>query len=515
MLPADRRHVLWVGESTPVSAPFIERRLATKHLEIDEVSGAMDKARALIIALRRGELDMLRQALRNCAETALNHGLIVVALLDSDMDFESAEALLGEFSFAKLIRVEFATNLIDVAESIARASHEVGPSCGTVTITGDLSHVSAASQLLLTRAFHDCESIQVEPLDGGFVTECALRVHGWLRGSRVGPRPMPFFVKVGTLREIAIERQNYAMFADLYIPFNLRPNLIPDRCVRGSERALIVGNFVEDAISLREALRSGQGSTAIFSLFENTLRGFRMQPFTPGNSPTTGLGYFIRNRCWAENIHPDIVGLAANFGLKRTPAELQDALVAAAGEIKYLSGPYHGDLHAGNVMVRTRDAIVIDLASADFGPLTADPAALEVSLVFDGMPASMEFGVWRLFVDQLFATLPSLRPPVPEAKPTAFSWLYRAVRELRHILIGFDSIEPEATVVLAAYLMRFARFHQKTITSPASANECRHAYALVVAEKLLEAMRPRLNQRTGDSAVKSLPIKPLNDPKES
>jgi hypothetical protein len=281
------------------------------------------------------------------------------------------------------------------------------------------------------------------------------------------------------------------VYADHYIAFNLRPNLIPERCVSGSGRALLVGNFVEDAISLRKALQSGQGSSAIFSLFENTLGGFRMQPFTSGSSPTKGLEHFVKYRCWAENVRTDVAALAHSLGLGLPPAELQNELVTVAASISYRSGPYHGDLHAGNVMVRHRDAIVIDLFSAGLGPLTADPAALEVSLVFDGLPADADFATWRSLVDQLFVSLPSLRPPVPEAKPTNFSWLYRAVRELRHVLISLEGVEKEAAVVLAAYLVRFARLLQKPVSMPATMTEKRHAYALVVAERLLRAAQGR------------------------
>jgi hypothetical protein len=489
MLPADRQGVLWVGKDPPISSPFVQRRLWVEHLKPDEVEKKLNFARALLITVQPGDFELFESTLRICARAALDRGVMVVGLLASDLDFERAQEIRRTQKLTGLVRLEFATNLTDVAETIARAGSEVGPSSGAVELLGDLSRVSPQSQFLLTRAFHDCASIQVEPLDGGFVAECALRVHAWLRASPVGPRPMPFFVKGGTLQEIAGERQNYSLFADSYIPFNLRPNLIPDRCVAGSERALLVGNFVEDAISLRKALQTGQGSTAIFSLFENTLRGFRMQPFSSGSQPQTGLGAFIKDRCRPEKLSADIAALAASYHLQRSVPKLVDDLVAAAATVSYRSGPYHGDLHAGNVMVRHRDAIVIDFAKTRFaGPLTADPATLEVSLIFDGHAADEDFENWRSFVDQLFISLPSLAPPVPEAKPTNFSWLYRAVRELRHVLVGLEGSEKEAALVLAAYLVRFARLAPNPVSSPPTFADSRHAYALVVAERLLVSL---------------------------
>ena len=489
MLPSLRREVLWVSDSDPVIPPFKERRLLLKRIRFDEKVEIRDSTRALILVVPRARIEQLRILATENAKPALDRGIMLFALLEADADFVPVQDLLKSLSYGTRIRVEFRDNLADVAESIARADNEIGPSCGNVELPPSLPDVSATTRLLLTRAFHDCTTIQVKPIGGGFAAECTLQVHAWLAASQVGPRPMPFFVKAGNPSEIAKERYNYEQVAGHYIPFNLRPNLIPDRCVVGSDRALIVGNFVEDAIPLREALQSGQASTAIFSLFENTLRGFRMQPFTEHNAPSWDLAPFVNDRSWAKNIRSDVVDLAVSYDLHRNASEIQEGLVEVAKSLKCRMGPYHGDLHAGNVMVRHRDSIVIDFGSINFGPLTADPAALEASLVFGDLPPGEDFESWRHFVDHLYGSLSSLSPPVPEAIPTRFSWLYRSVRELRHILVGFEGIEKEAKTVLAAYLIRFSRLLQTPLSLPPTFSEKRHAYALVIAERLLEALQ--------------------------
>ncbi|WP_430702203.1 phosphotransferase [Mesorhizobium captivum] len=46
----------------------------------------------------------------------------------------------------------------------------------------------------------------------------------------------------------------------------------------------------------------------------------------------------------------------------------------------------HGDLHGENVRVRGGQAILIDFAAVDHGPLVIDPAALETALVLKRLP---------------------------------------------------------------------------------------------------------------------------------
>ncbi len=76
------------------------------------------------------------------------------------------------------------------------------------------------------------------------------RVHAWMKQSEVGPLPLPFFVKIATPRDVDLEKANYGMFAEMYIPFNLRPNIDYRRCVQTRAKAALVGNFVDDAGTL-------------------------------------------------------------------------------------------------------------------------------------------------------------------------------------------------------------------------------------------------------------------------
>ena len=144
-------------------------------------------------------------------------------------------------------------------------------------------------------------------------------------------------------------------------------------------------------------------------------------------------------------------------------------------------------------MARGRDAIVIDFFNIRSGPITADPATLEIGLVFvkyvkktnqrtsaSGKSSSMKsMGVFQ-FISR----------HCPSEIPGAVSWLRRAVREIRHILLGCDCEQCETAAVLAALLLRFARLDVE-ISGTGLRNALalrRHAYALVVAERLAPAL---------------------------
>jgi hypothetical protein len=144
-------------------------------------------------------------------------------------------------------------------------------------------------------------------------------------------------------------------------------------------------------------------------------------------------------------------------------------------------------------MVRGSDAILIDFSSAAKGPLTGDPAALEVSLMFgtDKFDAPNSFPEWRGFVDEMYASAETLRPPALfGCRPTPYSWLRRALRELRHVLLACDAEAEEAKIVLATYLMRYARLDMEDLPTDELRDLAlwRHAYALVIAERLVNGL---------------------------
>jgi len=490
----DRDLVLIVGEGEIDSTPFLERDLKIERVAQPIPENLLKDARAVLIADFPGKFTLVKECYGNLLSQAYDNGLTFVVIARSTKDHPQIVAIREAAHAVERSSVFGIGDLKRTAEDIRRL--DISPAKGNVAIEPSHLILSYDERLLLQRAFHDCESIYIEPLAGGKASLSVFRVHARLKQSDVGPHPLPFFVKIAEPKLADDEKSKYHAYAEHYIPFNLRPNLVGWRCVRTSMQSALVGNFVGDAIPLRKSLRAGQCGT-IFSLFETTLRGFRLQPAANHAVPMADfLAGFVKGRIQASEIPPERTDYArATLGLSTDPIDLVNALYSKAKKIKCLVGPYHGDLHTGNIMIRGGDAILIDFSSTDQGPLTADPAALEASLLFgtDEGDVPDSFDEWRSFLDEIYQTEPSfsLRPPILfESQPGRFSWLRRPLRELRHVLLGCDCDKAEAEIVLAAYLVRYARLPIEDLSDEKLKKLAfsRHAYALVIAERIINEL---------------------------
>lgn len=479
----ERSYVLNVGSIDVNHSPFTKRGFKLLTIKLTELREAANDARAIIIAEPAGRIGVIRSRLKRLKPLADAYGLTFGLLVDPK-ELKIAENVVAEVGLTKRSSVRPITELGHIAEFVRR---DPGPPVGDAKVFSTRP-IKAHVEYLIKRSFHDCDHVYLESLSGGRASLNVFSVHAWLRKSVVGPRPMPFFIKIAPPDLIDTERENYRKYADFFIPFHLRPNVVPERCVSGESLSSIVGNFVDESRPLREILRTGQSPGIIFSLFENTLKGFRSQP--PENDGN--LADFVQDRARVSEIKPEVVTLARDLGLQKTPAEIEALLVEKTKTVTRSFRTYHGDLHPGNVMARGRDAIVIDFFNIRSGPITADPATLEIGLVFgtDEEDKSKDFGEWKEFVDEIYGSVPIHKPPLPERNPGAVSWLRRAVREIRHILLGCDCEQCETAAVLAALLLRFARLDVE-ISGTGLRNALalrRHAYALVVAERLAPAL---------------------------
>lgn len=505
-----RTAVLQLGSDSVTGKHFNERGLSLVPSTIDEIPTQTNAACGILIAEASGRIGFIRSCLEALRDTAEDSGLAFAVLVPALDQLRVVKQLIDELHLGPRARGTRATANLSQDVGVAAeffARWDPSPPLGDPTILPPSLPLPSKEVLLLRRSFYDCDRIYLEPLGGGRDAAGVYCVHAWLRQSVVGRRPLPFFIKFSTPDKIDTERRNYQDYADLYIPFYLRPNIVPGRCVQIKGLACLAGNFVEDSITLRSALRRSQSPGIIFSLFEISLRGFRSQPASgPTESWDQPLEAFVRERARAAEVQEDAVNLARrSFGLRSTPIEIEKRLCAAIGSVKRNFGPYHGDLHAGNVMVRGRDAILIDFSAVrritpkgeevKGGPLTADPAALEVSLVFgtDEKDKPAEFKEWRKAVSQFYDGGPIHEPPSLGTGPGPFAWLYRALREIRHILLGCDCKQEEAAELLAAYLLRFARLPADTFSSQKLSQLARkrQAYALVVAERIVDSLLAR------------------------
>jgi hypothetical protein len=497
MGPRARNKILVLGPAAFDATEFARRGLELKPVSATEALTHFNSARAVIVSDAPGKFSLIKDLLSDLFLRAEDHELAPVVLTHSLADLAQVSALRDKDHPGSKAKIFQTNELWKAAEWIAR--HDVGPPAGDVKIEPSSLPLSTDEALLLRRAFSDCDEIFVESLPGGRASMSVYRVHARLQQSDVGRYPLPFFVKIDGPEEINSESQRYHRYAELYIPSHLRPKLDKERCICTRSCAALVGSFVDDAVPLRRWLLLGQGSGILHALFEKSLKGFRLQPFATGQKPFEGvLAGFVKNRIKAENILTQIVEHARReFGVSRSPEEMEAVCCAEAEKLACLMGPCHGDLHSGNVMVRGGDAMLIDFSSAGDGPMTADPAALEVSLMFgtDEDDDANSFAAWREFTDQIYdGNVQSLHPPaLSESKPGRFSWLRRSIRELRHILLGCNVGESEAKIVLAAYLMRYARLGADALKKGDTVAFERHAYALAVAERIMlgfSAMKP-------------------------
>lgn len=480
-----RRDVVLVHGNVDLR-PFKNRKLEPVTFEEKNIEILFRFARGLVVAVKPGKFGELKRYFESVFSRAEQHGLLVTVLAD-EKDYKQVVKIRDAYPDSSA-RVYYRKDIEQAAEDVAR--EYISPRQDKEAIIDYSEKLDEEKLLLLRRAFYDCVKILLEPLPEGKGSQGVFRVHVWREGSPVGPKPLPFFAKFLSPRDRDKEWDKYRDCAELYIPFNLRPNLVRRRCVTGHTLAMLVGNFVEEAAGLRTALRGGWAGKVVIELFETTLRAFRLQPFAHEDGKRKLLPGFIARRTRCSEIDPEIIKRAKELGLKNPPAQLEKHLGRVAKSVEAWWGPIHGDLHDGNVMVRDGQAILIDMASISEGPLTADPATLEVSLVFktDEGDGSQDFASWHTFVDDIYRPLP-IRPPNPDAEPGKYTWLRHAVRDVRLMLLGYDCHDREAAIVVACHLLRFGRLPIENCPSELhDLARSRHAYALVIAERIIDSL---------------------------
>jgi len=466
--------------------PFSERALKTTAFKEQDIEDSFRSARALVVSVPRGKYAEITRYFSSVFCRAQEHGLFIAVLVD-DKDYEQVTKIRDSDQYSSA-QVYHRRNMNQALNDLLREYS--GPQQESIATIHSPNDLDLEKVILLRRAFYDCTEISLESLAEGKGSKGVFRVHVQRKRSPVGPRPLPFFAKFLLPEDRNEEWAHYRECSELYIPFNLRPNLIRRRCVTGRKLAMLVGNFVEDAVPLRLALREGRGGKVIFELFETTLKTFRLQPVAAGHGKKKQLSEFVSRRARCGRIEPSIVRRAKKLGLTKHPTDLERRLCEVAKEIEAWCGPIHGDLHDGNVMARGSDAILIDMGSIDDGPLTADPATLEVSVIFrtDEFDRAKDFADWRKFVDEAYRSLP-LRPPHPDAESNVEIWLRRAMRDMRFVLMGYDCHDTEAAIVVACHLLRFGRLPIENCPPKLSSLAMsRHAYALVIAERIIDKL---------------------------
>jgi|GEM_PF-2259272 len=499
----DRKAILVLGDFPFDRKPFETRNLILKNITLKDISGSsaevlFNTCKAIIVANHPGKYNLIKSFSSSIFPFTDNYGILNKILVHTEKDILQTSAILRNPSTDYVF---YPKQIDEIAESLARYSP--GPPAEAVIIESK-SELSEEVKLLLRRSFFGCERIFVESISGGRASLGLYKVYAWMGNSLVGPAPCPFFAKIAPHKEIKIELEKYRAYTDLFISFQYRPNCRIERCTSTKTYSSLIGNFVDEAISFQSALRDTHHAGIIFSLFEKSLKSLRQQPFVSKKRPTEGvLKGFVKERVWIEKLmeREDLISTAKDLGLKSDIIDLHAHLLENCPK-QCIMGPFHGDLNFRNVMVKGNDAIVIDFSTVESsGPLTADPATLEISLCFEASDKfAPPFSRWKKFIDEAYDPNNILKPlSHSEQVPSEFTWLRRAVREIRHVLVGCHCEREEIKVIIATYLMRIARLAPDNYPDKRLKLEFKYrAYALVIAERIIESLVKQKEQKSGN-----------------
>jgi hypothetical protein len=364
----------------------------------------------------------------------------------------------------------------DFANLIVQIMSDLAPNLATKIQTSDPSLINIADEILIRRAFFDCNRVQLQPLSGG---KSGARVFKAFSELNDQPKqwPQAHFVKIDTRSNIHTEYKKYVQKVSAYIPFHLGPHLFRERCCLGAEIGIIVGNFVEDAEDLHHCASDGRATAAIACLFDRTLIGWHRQASRKPGS----IAEILLPRIPME-IPPRRMEIAAGLGSKMGLAQMK-VLFARCCCSPVLLGPVHGDLHCANVMVRGTDAILIDFSSHEDDQLILlDAASLEASLLIDGF-ASYSDSIEKLLlsIKVLYGSDLFDRTSLQANPGDPFYWFHTCIHQVRLHARQWEISANQYAAVLAFALLKKAS-KDPTIEGP---EDERRACAYLLAEKIL------------------------------
>lgn len=490
-----RNSILWFG-SPPNSDDSREAR--NRDLRIDVVGDKQPNYRsaraAIFWATSQPYFVRAAEALEKHLVDAIDEGLFVFVVVSEQGQLNEILRIIKRTLPNEQPKDRYRVRTMPVGNILPHEgpntalTHNPGPAANSnLAIRSNGLNLGPQDTLLLQRAFHDCTSISLKLISGGMSGAQTFIVDAVLAASNAGPFPMPFFVKLHTAEKLRQEMQSFKDFAEFHVPWHLRPNFAPDRCLYGVHRGILVGSFVPGSRSLWEVAREGAAIPYIQSLFGETLAGLRVEDPHPEGMPIGSIAAELESFCRHEKIPEQRVERAKAFGGEvHSPNSLWRKLL----------GPYpawrrcsmHGDMHGENVRVRKSDAIVIDLAHATKGPMSADLASLEVWLAFKVAEDETlsEQQQWQGDMERLYAPEVVDHMLLDEATGSRPGWLADCLREIRTLAAKSVFTADEYKRVLAIYILRWASF--KSFGSSEEVrrvDEHRRAYAYWLANRLI------------------------------
>src|SRR5882724_6237807 len=217
MSAISRSVVYWVG-SPPTNEERLEfeRRALVIRTLANNTGIDFNVARAVVFNARPPFVPAVSVQL-GCLRTALDHGLMVYLLAADDAIqaylWREVTDAVRKGPLALLVRSRTGqVPSFECAENIAR--HDAGRHAN-ITLQIQLPrdvYLDADQDFIVRRAFSDCSAVSLEPLSGGR-SATAFFAQATLTASEVGPRPLPFFVKLDEAHKILREVTNYQLYA--------------------------------------------------------------------------------------------------------------------------------------------------------------------------------------------------------------------------------------------------------------------------------------------------------------
>ncbi|WP_207004743.1 phosphotransferase [Trinickia mobilis] len=354
-------------------------------------------------------------------------------------------------------------------------------------------HLESEAELLVRRAFWNCSSVRLNAKANGLSGVGAYDAFAHMSKNVVGGDwPYRFFVKLGSRVKVSREYHKYRTTALENVPYHLGPRLRMDRCVLGRSQGLIVSDYVSGAEALRDCAREGRGVPAIGNLFNLTLLAWRRAAL----DAEVPLAEYLGNH-FPKAIPPHRAALIEAYGGTHPPEYLRQVFESQISQ-PVLVGVVHGDLHATNVLVRSNDAVIIDLERIQLGmPLLYDAASLEGGLFIDGFIGDRRTGA------ALLASLVSMYSASAFYGDDHFclpqdgsAWFVDSVRQIRMQARQMERSPRQYGLTLAAVLLKkacnpedFRSSTEEMDVNPAPlTREAVRALAYVLGEKILMAL---------------------------
>lgn len=487
----ERPKIIWFGKA-PNDKDYLEAKNRGLVIEFHAGKSNPDfiSAREVVFWASPPHFEETISRLDDYCVISYDLGLFIFIVVNSDVQRqEVAEILINrlphENSDSDKYRVRI--NPVESYELSNKAlTHDPGAAPNDqLEIVGAIDLITKEDLLLLKRAFHDCKLIHLEIIGGGLSGALTFSVAAKLSLTYAGENSKPYFVKLDRPHKLTRELQAYTRYAEHHIDWYLRPNFIPNKCIFGATKAILVGSFVQGSKSLFDEAWAGRGPALIKSLFIETLGLLREDVATPRNIRHTSVVEPLKQFFDYSKISFERTQNAQLYGGNLcTPRELWHKLLDLPSTT-WRNSIIHGDMHGENVRVRKDDAIVIDFAHTTEGPSSADLASLEVWFSFKSPPkCTKSFDEWKSLTEKIYD---------PKGIEESFNvrglieyesdWLIGCVMQIRELAKQSVLNLDEYKRVLAVYLLRHASYMSDEKFS--INDEKRKSYAYWLANRLV------------------------------